>query len=72
MAWYQQPLDELRNLGASVKVSGGCLAVKLPKSMSVADLVRCGLLVERAAMFGYAGVRIIEDDESIKIDAESD
>jgi hypothetical protein len=37
-----------------------------------ADLVRCDLLVERAAMFGYAGVWVMEGVESINVDAESD
>jgi hypothetical protein len=40
--------------------------------MSDADQVRCGLLVERAAMLGYAGIRVTEGAESINIDAESD
>lgn len=72
MAWYPQVLDELRSLGAGVEVSGGCLVARLPKSMPVVDLVRCGLLVERASMFGYAGVRLIENGEFIEISAESD
>jgi len=72
MTWYPQVLDELRGLGADVRVSGGRLVVKLPKAMSRADLVRCGLLVERASMFGYAGVQVIEGDELIEIKAESD
>ena len=61
MAWYPQVLDELRSLGA-----------RLPKYMPVVDLVRCGLLVERASMFGYVDVRLIENGEFIEISAESD
>ena len=72
MTWYPQVLDELRGLGADVRVSGGRLVVKLPKAMSRADLVRCGLLVERASMFGYVDVRLIENGEFIEINAESD
>jgi hypothetical protein len=40
--------------------------------MPVVDLVRCGLLVERAAMFGYVSVRVSESGEFIEINAESD
>jgi len=72
MAWCPQVLDELRGLGAAVEVSGGSLVARLPKSMPVVDLVRCGLLVERAAMFGYVSVRVSESGEFIEINAESD
>ncbi len=72
MAWYPQVLDELRSLGADVRISGAHLVAKLPKLLSGADLVRCGLLVGRASMFGYVDVRLIENGEFIEISAESD
>jgi hypothetical protein len=72
MVLYKADLERLGEMGATVEVPARTLLVQLPKSMSPADLVRCGLIIERASMFGYSDVRVCEDGEYIKIKAESD
>jgi hypothetical protein len=72
MVFYKADPERLRALGATVEVPARTLLVQLPKSTSPTDLVRCGLLIERASMFGYSDVRVCEAGEYIKIEAESD